>query len=292
MSEANNNPNKKEILRKRKKNYDVAEDKEQQPPTKKKTIDKIIPRKQIKDASMDDTDNIAKLTPRMKEIIDNECIRNKCNGDVGLATEYRAHVENAVGYKLISYGLYKAMIKRLHDLINGLVRAEPTELNPEMKNIIDKLYEERKGASIRMMDYRDELERRIDERISNQQWVQLRERVKGLNDGTILPSTQEQEDDLVSEGTSVQNGDEDGSTVTQKGGTRKVVTKEASNYTITNVLLEHCSSCTRDVFNDEKAHHCKNCKSIVHSECGTTYKSFSTHKGNALGGCLCLDCIK
>jgi len=121
------------------------------------------------------------------------------------------------------------MIKRLHDLINGFVRAEPTELNPEMKNIIDKLYEERKGASIRMMDYRDELERRIDERISNQQWVQLRERVKGLNDGTILPSTQEQEDDLVSEGTSVQNGDEDGSTVTQKGGTRKVVTKEASN---------------------------------------------------------------
>ena len=118
---------------------------------------------------MGGTVNIQKLTPRMKQLIDNEYIRNKSNGKVGLATEYRAHVENAVGYKL-SHGLYKAMIKRLHDLINGFVRAEPTELNPEMKNIIDKLYEERKGASIRMMDYRYELERRIDERISNQQW--------------------------------------------------------------------------------------------------------------------------
>ena len=292
IKEIKDKPNKKQILRKRKRqNDDTAESKEVQHSTKQKTIDKVIPRKPKKDALMDDNHKIAKLTPKMKEIIDNKYIRNKSNGDVGLATEYRAHVENAVGYKL-SYGLYKAMIKRLHDLINGFVRAEPTELNPEMKNIIDKLYEERKGASIRMMDYRDELERRIDERISNQQWVQLRERVKGLNDGTILPSTQEQEDDLVSEGTSVQNGDEDGSTVTQKGDTRKVVTKEASNYTITNVLLEHCSSCTRDVFNDEKAHHCKNCKSIVHSECGTTYKSFSTHKGNALGGCLCVDCVK
>ena len=109
--------------------------------TKQKTIDKVIPRKPKKVALMDDNHKIAKLTPKMKEIIDNKYIRNKSNGDVGLATEYRAHVENAVGYKL-SYGLYKAMIKWLHDLINGFVRAEPTELSPEMKSIIDQLYEE------------------------------------------------------------------------------------------------------------------------------------------------------
>ena len=96
---------------------------------------------------MGGTVNIQKLTPRMKQLIDNEYIRNKSNGKVGLATEYRAHVENAVGYKL-SHGLYKAMIKRLHDLINGFVRAEPTELSPEMRSIIDQLYEEWKGVSI------------------------------------------------------------------------------------------------------------------------------------------------
>jgi len=56
---------KRKFLGKEKKNYDVAEDKEEQPPTKKKIIDKIIPRKQIKDASMGGTDNIQKLTPRM-----------------------------------------------------------------------------------------------------------------------------------------------------------------------------------------------------------------------------------
>ena len=160
-----------------------------------------------------------------------------------------------------------------------------------MKSIIDQLYEEWKGVSIRMMDYKAELERRIDEQISHEQWLQLKEQVRGLNDGTILPSAQEQHDDLVSEEASVQNEHEAGSTVTQKGDTRKALTKEASNYTITNVLLEHCSNCTCDVFNDDKAHHCKNCKSTVHSECGTTYKSFSTHKENVLGGCLCVDCV-
>ena len=46
----------------------------------------------------------------MKEIIDNEYIRNKSNADVCLATEYRAHVKNEVWYKL-SYGLYHAMLK-------------------------------------------------------------------------------------------------------------------------------------------------------------------------------------
>ena len=137
--------------------YDVAEDKEEQPPTKKKTIDKIIPRKQIKDASMGGTDNIQKLTPRMKQLIDNEYIRKKSNGDTGFPTEYREHVENELGYKL-SYGLYKELLQRLRDLITGVVTAEPTELSPEMKSIIDQLYEEWKGVSIRMMDYKAELE--------------------------------------------------------------------------------------------------------------------------------------
>ena len=43
-----------------------------------------------------------------------------------------------------------------------------TELNPEIKRIIDQLYEEMKGVYIRVMDYRDELEQRIDEQISHQ----------------------------------------------------------------------------------------------------------------------------
>ena len=66
------------------------------------------------------------------------------------------------------------------------------------------------------MDYKAELEQRIDEEISHEQWLQLKERVNVLNDGTILPSTQEQQDDLLSEGTLAQNEDEAGSTVTQK----------------------------------------------------------------------------
>jgi len=46
----------------------------------------------------------------------------------------------------------------LRDLITGVVTAELTELSPEMKSIIDQLYEEWKGVSIRMMDYKAELE--------------------------------------------------------------------------------------------------------------------------------------
>ena len=47
----------------------------------------------------------------------------------------------------------------------------------------------------------------------------------------------------------------------------KVVTKTANNYTITNVLLEHCSSCTHYAFNPELA--------IA-----------------KIARCLCVDCVK
>jgi len=71
IKEIKDKPNKKQILRKRKRqNDDTAESKEVQHSTKQKTIDKVI-RKQIKDASMGGTDNIQKLTPRMKQLIDN-----------------------------------------------------------------------------------------------------------------------------------------------------------------------------------------------------------------------------
>ena len=42
-----------------------------------------------------------------------------------------------------------------------------------------------------------ELEQRIDEQISHEQWVQLKEWASSLNDVTILPSAQEQQNDWV-----------------------------------------------------------------------------------------------
>ena len=83
-------------------------------------------------------------------------------------------------------GNTEAALKKC-DKASSHAEEQGTELTNEMKKFIDKLYEERKESSILMLEYRNELEREIGSSISAQQWNRLKDRVRGLSDGTTLP---------------------------------------------------------------------------------------------------------